>query len=371
VTVQHVDAGPPERLPKDALFPYLDAFAQRLAGAWRTRRPDVVHAHFWMSGRAALAAARPLDVPVVQTFHALGVVKRRHQGARDTSPPGRIAEESRIIARASGIVATCRDEVRELERLGGDRARMCIVPCGVDLCRFTPRGPTAPRRLRHRLLAIGRLVERKGLGDVVSALSRLPDTELVIAGGPRGEAVQADPEARRLMTLARRLGVADRLVFVGGIDQHDVPALLRSADVAVNVPWYEPFGIAPLEAMACGVPVVGSAVGGMLDTIVDGVTGVLIPPRDPSALAAALAPLLADAERRSLMGRAGAARAHLKYGWDRVGGATVAAYERLLTPAARAPLAARATPLRGARRQGGRGLALVNAARGAHRHERA
>src|SRR5579871_2825474 len=102
-TVHHVDAGPPFAVPKDDLLPYIPAFAFELGRAWAVRRPDVVHAHFWMSGMAALDAGRPLAVPVVQTFHALGTVKRRFQGHADTSPPSRLATERRIVAEADRV----------------------------------------------------------------------------------------------------------------------------------------------------------------------------------------------------------------------------------------------------------------------------
>src|SRR4051812_21391420 len=96
VVVDHVEAGPPTEIPKDDLFPYMDQFAADLYRQWTRDRPDVVHAHFWMSGQAALAAARPLGIPVVQTFHAHGIVKRRQQGSKDTSPRQRISIEARI-----------------------------------------------------------------------------------------------------------------------------------------------------------------------------------------------------------------------------------------------------------------------------------
>jgi len=118
--------------------------------------------------------------------------------------------------------------------------------------------------------------------------------------------------------------------FVGGVDRAAMPRLICESDVVVSVPWYEPFGIVPLEAMACGVPVVAAAVGGLTDTVVDGVNGVLVPPRRPDALAAALTALLADPARRVDMGIAGAARARARYGWRRVAVATAQAYEDLL-----------------------------------------
>jgi glycosyltransferase involved in cell wall biosynthesis len=331
VVVEHVDAGPPGPLPKDELLPYMDAFAAHLSRAWLSSRPDLVHAHFWMSGKAALEAARPFRVPVVQTFHALGVVKRRHQGVKDTSPPRRLGIETAIIQQADHIIATCTDEVFELVRLGADRNLISIVPCGVDLARFRPDGPAESRpRDRHRLVVVSRLVERKGIADAIEALALIPDAELVVAGGPPRERLAQDPEGARLISIAHAAGVADRVDFRGAVDRNDVPCLIRSADLVVCVPWYEPFGIVPVEAMACGVPVVASAVGGLIDTVVDGVTGVHVPAREPARLAQAVRGLLEDPARRAALGAAGAWRARQRYGHDQVAASTLDCYRRLL-----------------------------------------
>ncbi|MGH8904502.1 MAG: glycosyltransferase [Egibacteraceae bacterium] len=333
VVVDHIDAGPARPVPKDELLPYMDAFAEDLSRCWSADPPDVVHSHFWMSGLAALAAAPP-GVPVAHTFHALGVVKRRHQGVRDPSPRGRLGEERRIARCADLVFATCSDEIAELSRIGADLHRVVLVPCGVDIERFRP-GPPAEQRPAgiHRIVTIGRLVERKGTDDVIRALRELPDTELVVAGGPALAELDGDAEARRLRATALEAGVADRVVFRGSLPRIMVPSLLRSADVVVCAAWYEPFGIVPLEAMACGVPVVATAVGGMLDTVADGVTGLHVPPRHPGALADALAILLADPDRRGRMGAAGRQHVEERYGWDRIAHTTLAAYSALLRTA--------------------------------------
>jgi type III pantothenate kinase len=337
VTVHHVDAGPAERLLKDDLLPYMDEFADVLRRHWQEWQPQVVHAHFWMSGYAALRAAREAGVPVAQTFHALGVVKRRYQGDRDTSPEERLGIEEEIVRDADQIVATCTDEAFELIRLGADRGRLTVVPCGVDLHLFTPRGPVEPRREgTRRMLCVGRLVERKGMGNAISALALLPeDVELIIAGGPDAAELDDDPEARRLTALATDLGVLDRLDLRGRVGRDELPALMRSADIILSVPWYEPFGIVPVEAMACGVPIVASAVGGMIDTVVDGVTGLHVPPRDPERLAAVAGDLLDDPARRRALGKAGVRRARQLYDWNRVASATHDVYRALAPTAAR------------------------------------
>ena len=331
VTVEHVTAGPARSVPKDRLLPYMERFATELCRAWKASRPDIVHAHFWMSGRASLEAAGQLSLPVVQTFHALGLVKRRQQGSSDTSPPERLAAEEAIARSVDQIVATSSDEVFELIRMGADLRRVRVVPCGVDLALFRPHGRTEKRgRGMQRLVVVSRLVERKGVGNVISALAALPDTELVIAGGSDFADLGEDPEARRLASLAEELGVSDRVHFRGRVDHVDLPPLLRSADAVVCVPWYEPFGIVPLEAMACGVPVVASAVGGLLDTVVDGVTGVHVPPRSPERLAEVLRGLLADRDLRERLGKAGAQRARERYSWEQIADATLEAYNGVL-----------------------------------------
>jgi glycosyltransferase involved in cell wall biosynthesis len=330
--VSHVSAGPPRTLPKDELLPHMGTFAEVLEEQWSARPPDVVHAHFWMSGLAAVEASRglPSPLPVLQTFHALGSVKRRHQGDADTSPTDRIELERGLCRDVSHVVATCSDEVFELRRLGLPRDRASIVPCGVDTATFTPSGPVAPRTEQKRLLVLGRIVERKGHDDAVRALRAVPDAELVVVGGPPPGAVDDDPEVRRLRALAEEVGVADRVIFTGAVSRADVPAWVRAADVVLAVPWYEPFGITPLEAMACGRAVVATAVGGLRDTVADGVTGDLAPPRDPDRLAEVVAALLVDDDRRAAYGAAGVQRARARYRWSRVVADTESVYRRVL-----------------------------------------
>ncbi|MEU7941505.1 glycosyltransferase [Microbispora bryophytorum] len=322
VTVEHVPAGPAEPLPKDELLPHMPEFGEHLARRWKAEPPDVAHAHFWMSGLATLTAAEPLRIPVVQTYHALGTVKRRWQGEADTSPPSRLAIERDIGRRAVAVIATCSDEVGELVAMGVPRDRIAVVPCGVDLGLFHPDGPAAPRGDRLRVLSIGRMVPRKGVDTVVRAMRQVPGAELVIAGGDPG-----DEEGTRLRTLADDLGLGDRVRLVGSVSRAEVPALMRSADVLVTVPWYEPFGMVPLEALACGVPVVASAVGGHLDTVAG--CGVLVPPRRPSALSRALCDLLVRPGLRAALSAAGARRARARYGWPRIAEQTESVFRNL------------------------------------------
>src|SRR5690606_409233 len=190
--VVHVPAGPPGPLPKDHLLPHMREFGRALERDWDRWPPDVAHAHFWMSGLAAVRAGARCDVPVVQTFHALGTVKRRHQGDADTSPPGRIGYERLIGRTVHRVVAQCRDEVGELVRMDVPAARISLVPSGVDPSRFTPDGPAvAGTPGRYRILSVGRLVERKGFADLIRALPSVPGAELVVVGGPSAPRLSA------------------------------------------------------------------------------------------------------------------------------------------------------------------------------------
>jgi type III pantothenate kinase len=323
VEVVHVPVGPPEPLAKDDLYPLMDEFGSWLERDWRRHgRPDVVHAHFWMSGLASLQAGRAAGVPVAITFHALGSVKRRHQGAADTSPEVRVGHERALAAGVDLVVATCADEVAELRALGGPLTTVEVIPCGVDTTVFRP-GPGVPAEPASRMvLAVGRMVQRKGFDTVIEALADVPDATLLVVGGPPAEELARDPEATRLRDVARRSGVEERVHLVGGLAHDRLPELYRSAQVVVSTPWYEPFGITPVEAAACGRPFVGSAVGGLLDTVQHRRTGLLVPPRDPGALAAALRELLDNPQWAARLGQRAARRAHATKAWPQVGGRT-------------------------------------------------
>ncbi|MFC7402368.1 glycosyltransferase [Citricoccus sp. GCM10030269] len=339
VAVIHVPAGPAEQLPKDELIAYMDEFGRWMSAHWRRDGvPDIVHAHFWMSGMAASAAASIARIPMVQTFHALGAVKRRYQGLADTSPAERLGIEASLVADSDLVLATCRDEVDELMGLGADPERVRVVPCGVDAEAFTPAASSSSTANHGRaaddpvrLVALGRLVERKGVDVVVRALAQLPGACLTVAGGPEPSDLQDDPEAVRLTALAEEYGVADRVSLTGRVGRDEAARLLASADVVTCTPWYEPFGIVPLEAMACGRPVVGSAVGGLLDSIDDGTTGLLVPPRDVDATAAAIRRLAEDPALAARMGEAGRERVQRLFNWERAAVLTEEAYQSALS----------------------------------------
>jgi len=330
VTVEHLPAGPATPLPDDQVLPYLAAFSGQLVQCWRQVTPDIAHSHFWTGGLAALAATRDVEVPVVQTFHSLGTAERRHLGAVAGGSQARLRLEALIARSVSAVLASSSGEASELARLGVPRASIRVVPYGVDTDEFLPDGPVARRTARPRLLAVAPLTERSGLDVIVRAMVDVPRCELVIAGGPARSQLAGNPVYRRLVRLARQLGVGDRVVFAGQVSRARMPALLRSADLLVHTTLYEPFGMVPLEAMACGTPVVAAAGGSHQDAIVDGTTGVLVRPGQPALLARRIRQLLASPMLLQGYGIAAADRARARYSWERIGRETLAAYQRSL-----------------------------------------
>ncbi|MFC5866615.1 glycosyltransferase family 4 protein [Aquincola agrisoli] len=350
--VVHIDAGPAEFVPKEALLQHMPAFTRACRQLMQRRAGyDLLHANFFMSGWVGLALRNIFEVPLVVTFHALGLVRREHQGAADAFPPARVDIERRIVQCADRLVAECPQDREDLLRLYGARpGTIATVPCGVDLSTFGPRDRLqARRRLGLRedefvVLQLGRMVPRKGVDNVVRAvglLERALKPRLLVVGG---ESVVPDerrtPEIARLRAVARGCGVEDRVSFVGRREAAELPEYYAAADVFVTTPAYEPFGITPLEAMACGTPVVGSAVGGIQYSVVDGVTGYLVPPKDPPALAAMLRRLQANPALRLALGRAGMARVRSMFTWDRVARELEAVYRSVGGAQAAAPAAA-------------------------------
>ena len=328
--VIHIDAGPSRFVPKERLLEHMPEFLRATERLMRNSVPyDVVHAHFFMSGWVAQRLQRALAVPFAMTFHALGLVRLQHQREADTFPAERLGIERDLVRHADALIAECPQDEADLVDLydaPGDRVR--VVPCGFDPTEFAPMSKAAARAElgldpdEFIVLQLGRLVPRKGIDNVVRSLAHLPaalPARLLVVGGDTAVPDEArTPELARLRRVAEAAGVADRVVFTGHRERAELRKYYAAADVFVTTPWYEPFGITPLEAMACGTPVVGSAVGGIKHSVADGVTGFLVPPRDPVALAGRLQALHDNPDLARAMGRAGIARARSLFTWDRV-----------------------------------------------------
>ncbi|GHH69157.1 glycosyl transferase [Streptosporangium violaceochromogenes] len=319
VTLEHLSAGPAEDLPEERLLPYLSDLGDQLMLRWGQNRPDVIHAHSWTGGLAAIAGASGLDVPFTQTF-----------GAEPTGDARKARLRRAIGMRASAVIAGCGDEESSLIRLGVPRRNIAVIPYGVDVERFRRQGPAATRGARPRLLHVGQLTRGKGAHTAVRVLEGIPDAELVIAGGPVGGGPEHDADAHSIMLLAKEIGVQDRVTLLGRVPHASVAKLMRSADVVLSLPREAPTGVVALEAMACGVPVVASAVGAHLDSVVDGVTGLLVPADRPAQISRLTRALLADPTRRTALGFAGADRARSRYSWERISQELLHVYENAM-----------------------------------------
>ena len=342
--VVHIVAGVQQPMPPVEIVAELPEFIDAVE-AFR-RRTDgsyaLLHGHYWLSGLVAVELARRWGrTPVVQMFHTLGVVKNAvSDDPGEWAPQVRLDAEAQVAARADRIVAATSLERAELGWYCGaadDRVR--TIPCGVDVDLFSPGSATAARALlgldaEWVLLFVGRPAPVKGLEVLLQALARLKtdglaraDVRLVIVGGDRDGG--RDDEQARLRALADTLGVGGWVDFKGPQLQTALPDYYRAADLCLVPSHHETFGMAALEAMACGATVVASRVGGLATTIQHGITGVLVPPRDDAALAAAIASLLVDTPRRHSLGRQ-AARWAQTYAWPSVARALIEVYDELV-----------------------------------------
>ena len=342
--VVHVDAGPAAFVRKEELLPFMGDFADVVLRHARRRAYDVIHANFFMSALVGAEVKRATRTPLVVTFHALGRVRRLHQGGADSFPEERLRIEDRAVAEADRIIAECPQDEDDLRlHYCAGPSRIATIPCGFDPAEFWPTDKARARdalgigRDERVVLQLGRMVPRKGVDNVVRGLARLRSghgiaARLLIVGGEPGGGPESTPEIGRLRGVADAEGVADAVTFVGSRGRDALRLYYAAADVFVTTPWYEPFGITPVEAMACGTPVVGAAVGGIRTTVLDGETGYLVPPDDPDALAERLARLFRRPELIRLFGAQAYRRAHALYTWGRVAGAIADVYGEVVNP---------------------------------------
>ncbi|MDB5817281.1 MAG: glycosyl transferase family 1 [Rhizobacter sp.] len=351
VRVIHITAGPASFVAKEQLLGHMGEFTRACEQFLRNSVPyDVVHANFFMSGLVAMRLKESLGLPFVMTFHALGAVRREHQAETDGFPASRIGIERAIVRYADTIVAECPQDEADLVRLyDADPDKIAMVPCGFDPAEFSPIDRQQARSVLglHAddfiVLQLGRLVPRKGIDNVIRAVGRLdvgiPARLLVVGGDEREPNEERTPEIARLRRVAADSRVSSKVQFVGHRSRAELGTFYAAADVFVTTPWYEPFGITPLEAMACGTPVIGSDVGGIKYSVEPGVTGFLVPPRDPYALAQRLAELHANPAMARAFGRAGIRRTRSMFTWERVAENLAKVYEGVLMAPATASVA--------------------------------
>ena len=356
VRVIHLEAGPSRPRPKDELWPYMPDFRNALLRFMERDeiRYDLFHGNFWMSGWVASEVGQRLGIPVVQIFHAMGKTKRRHQKKVDTSPGDRIKTELDVVRSVDRLIAQCPNERTELLRdYHADEHKVVMIPSAVNTHTFRPIARSEARRRIGLdtsdpvIVYVGRMLPRKDIRNIVRALAVLAQgddklaktVKLLVVGGETEDADPiATPEIGELQRLAAELGVSQQLCCVGKRQQDMLRYYYSAGDVAVTTPWYEPFGLTPLEAMACARPVIGSAVGGITYTVVDGETGFLVPPRNPEKLAERLHQLLSEPKLRQRMGQAARLRVEQEFTWPVVAMRTASLYDSLLAMPTPSPL---------------------------------
>ncbi|MSQ12618.1 MAG: glycosyltransferase family 1 protein [Dehalococcoidia bacterium] len=326
----HVPAGPAST-SKEALYEYVPTF---LWGVLQFARRnglayDVVHGHYWLSGRAGLDLRDAWNTPLVATFHTLGEAKLQAR-AGEREPDLRVLWERRIVAGADALMVSTEHERDALQRLYGvSSSKIAIIAPGVDVNLFKPLGISLAQQAlgldgKRVLLFVGRLDPVKGLDIALEAMSLLEDQndlEMVVVGGEQ----DGKTESGRLQALAQRLGVGDRVRFTGPVAHEDLPYYYSAAEALVMPSYYESFGLAALEAMACGTPVVAARVGGLPWVVRDGVTGYLVPWHCPEPFSRRLEVLLTNKALRDSMGRAARERA-LTHDWREVAREMLALY---------------------------------------------
>ena len=330
IRVIHVPAGPQRPVPKEQLYGYMDVFASEMVDFITEHQLSytLVHAHFWLSAMVAMQLKKDLSLPFVVTFHALGAVRRIHQGNSDKFPKERIAIEKDAMWEAEMIIAECPNDMKDMINLyHAPGEKIEIVPCGYSPKDFYPVKMEEAKdvlgldkNLRY-ILQLGRIVPRKGIDNVIEAFASvqqgIPDVRLLIVGGSP-EDMQVNSEFDRLKKMCQKFQIENKVIFTGQQPRELLKYYYAASELFITTPWYEPFGITPLESMACGTPVIGADVGGIPFTIRKGVTGELIPPRQPEELANTIVRLITDKYTRKEMSRAAIDHVKTSFTWKSV-----------------------------------------------------
>ena len=332
--VINLSAGPAAPLGPEQLYEHLDAFYEALLAfcADDGAAYDLVHSHYWLSGLVGGRLKAHWGVPHVVMFHTLGEIKNRASYGEHESQ-FRIDAEAEVLRSADRVICATEQERVSLRQLyGALDDQVAVIPLGVDLDRFRPAEKQAARaslglRDERIILFVGRIEPLKGLDILINAAALLEsdvECSVLVVGGDEA----SQPQVDELTELARYRGIEHRVAFVGAVDHEKLPLYYNAADVCVVPSHYESFGLVAVEAMASGVPVVASRVGGLAGTVKDGETGYLIPWLCPEPFAERIELLLENEPLRQNLGEA-AREAMGRYRWENVAGAVINLYNSL------------------------------------------
>ncbi len=317
-------------LSKLALYPNLAKFFKALENFRLAENLsyDLIHSHYWLSGRLGNWAQSIWNRPHVTTFHTLGEIKNQ-TGTGTREPEFRISAEREIVQTCHRILAPTERERHNLIRLyNAPAAKIGVVPCGINLELFYPEPKSvACKKLGLNpadtmLLYVGRFDPLKGLDILLEAMTYLkerPRVRLVIVGGDDGQS----PESLWLHQKTIELEIAEQVIFVGRIDQQDLPPYYSAADVLVMPSHYESFGMVGLEALACGRPLVSTPVGALDRLIRKAQAGCVVSDTSPHALADGILTVISDSTPPPA---AAIRKSILEYSWSNVASAVTAEY---------------------------------------------
>ena len=349
VNVHHLDAGHDLHWTKEQVPAHFNELTAEFKKALSNERNyDLIHSHYWLSGKVAMPVAKELKLPLVHTMHTMARVKNLNlaEGERP-EPMIRVQGETQIVAAASALTANTDAEAASLVSLyDACPDTVHVVTPGVDLYNFTPgAGRAAARKVigvaadTHVITFVGRIQPHKGpeiliraIAETVSHSPQLrPKLRVFIIGGASGV---NGSEVERLKELANWLNIDDVISFLPPVPRNELPNWYRAADLVCVPSYSESFGLVALEAQACGTPVVATAVGGLRTAVADGISGVLVDGHDPRAWSSVLARLLQEPQRRVLLSM-GAIEHASHFGWDATARGTLDIYDQVITDAAR------------------------------------
>ena len=346
-----LDAGPASYIHRNELFQYLPAYVE----AWLDFQKkegttyELLHTNYWLSAWVGMQLKAHLKIPQVHTYHSIGAVKFKTTGESPEIAQTRLEVEKNLLEQADCVVSTSPHEEADLRKLVSKKGTVRIIPCGTDTQRY---GLVDRAQAREQLglepdmpmvAYVGRFDPRKGIDTLIRAWAKLSDLsaslasdpapkgQVYIVGGSRPGSAD-DEETTRLKSLVKELGLEETIIFTGRVSDADLLLYYAAANVCVIPSHYEPFGLVALEAMASGTPVIASDVGGLKYTVRPQVTGLLVPPKDPDALAEALTQVFAQPEQWQRYGVAAQKHVQEVFSWSGVAAQLKVLYTSLETP---------------------------------------
>jgi D-inositol-3-phosphate glycosyltransferase len=345
VRVRHFDCGH-GTLTKEQLPIHISGLSQEFSRIMRTENYDVIHSHYWLSGKVAMPTAKELGIPLVHTMHTMARVKNLNLAEGETPEPMiRVQGETQVVAAANALIANTDAEGASLVSLYDACPDIVhVVSPGVDLFTFTPGESRSTARemvgLPQEALVVsfvGRIQPHKGPEVLIRATSELVKHSPLlrhklivnVVGGASGANTE---EVDRLKELATWLGIDDVVRFAPPVPRAELPQWYRAADLVIVPSYSESFGLVALEAQACGTPVVATAVGGLRTAVADGISGVLVDGHDPKAWSSVISRLLQEPQRRVLLSM-GAIEHASHFGWDVTARGTLDIYDQVISEA--------------------------------------